>query len=389
RQRAAGQMARAGSTDIARRLLAEADRHREVRLRRAARRVRRVEVAGRPLQRLDGGDHEDQHAVSDRAVSRLLGGAAGGGEGFQRQLLREVRRAERRLEQPHQLSHPVGDVHQRLGRSRFAPDIGRRQRPVHVRGHPDQPEQPAVRTARKRVGCLHADCRLRELEMVSVQQPLPRLRDRAAESAALPRSRANHRALAIAAGLAGLLGALLVAAPAPAPLSTSQQKILVDGQPTFLTGVSLFDALGSAPPRDADLDALGPWGVNTVRVWAHWHTPVYQSDGALTADGRLRLLALAGRLQSRSLILELVVLRPGQLPGQPVAVFASEAARLKAVEAITETLRPFRNVLFDLYNEHDHPDGPISHAAARALRDRVKAIDPSRLAARSRTHSTP
>ncbi|HJZ75802.1 MAG TPA: hypothetical protein VKE51_28910 [Vicinamibacterales bacterium] len=223
--------------------------------------------------------------------------------------------------------------------------------------------------------------------MVSVQQPLPRLRDRAAESAALPRSRADHRALAIAAGLAGLLGALLVAAPAPAPLSTSQQKILVDGQPTFLTGVSLFDALGSAPPRDADLDALGPWGVNTVRVWAHWHTPVYQSDGALTADGRLRLLALAGRLQSRSLILELVVLRPGQLPGQPFAVFASEAARLKAVEAITEALRPFRNVLFDLYNEHDHPDGPISHAAARALRDRVKAIDPSRLVTISSTES--
>src|SRR5262249_7233494 len=156
---------------------------------------------------------------------------------------------------------------------------------------------------------------------------------------------------------------------------------------TFLTGVSLFDALGSAPPRDADLDALGPWGVNTVRVWAHWHTPVYQSDGALTADGRLRLLALAGRLQSRSLILELVVLRPGQLPGQPFAVFASEAARLKAVEAITEALRPFRNVLFDLYNEHDHPDGPISHAAARALRDRVKAIDPSRLVTISSTES--
>jgi hypothetical protein len=35
--------------------------------------------------------------------------------------------------------------------------------------------------------------------------------------------------------------------------------------------------------------------------------------------------------------------------------------------------------VFDLYNEHDHSDGPISHAGARVLRDAVKAIDPARL----------
>ena len=149
--------------------------------------------------------------------------------------------------------------------------------------------------------------------------------------------------------------------------------------------MSLFDALGTVAPRDRDLDALAGWGVNTIRVWAHWHTAIYQPDGNLSADGRARLLALAQRLQGRGLILELVVLRPGQLPGQPFAVFASEAARTKAVEAVTDALRPFRNVLFDLCNEHDHPDGPISHAAARVLRDRVKALDPQRIVTISST----
>jgi hypothetical protein len=48
-------------------------------------------------------------------------------------------------------------------------------------------------------------------------------------------------------------------------------------------------------------------------------------------------------------------------------------------------MRPFRNVLFDLCNEHDHPDGPISHAAARILRDRVKALDPQRIVTISST----
>jgi hypothetical protein len=128
-------------------------------------------------------------------------------------------------------------------------------------------------------------------------------------------------------------------------------------------------------------------GVNIVRVWAHWHEPVYQPDGTLTAAGRARLLALAGRLQSRGMLLELVLLRPGQLPGQPFAIFASDAARARAVEEISRALLPFRNVLFDLYNEHDHPDGPISHAAARALRDKVKAIDGVRILTISSTES--
>jgi hypothetical protein len=149
--------------------------------------------------------------------------------------------------------------------------------------------------------------------------------------------------------------------------------------------VSLFDALGTVAPRDRDLDTLASWGVNTVRVWAHWHTAIYQPDGTLSADGRARLLALARRLQERGLVFELVVLRPGQLPGQPFAVFASDAARRKAVEAVTEAMRPFRNVLFDLCNEHDHPDGPMSHAAARELRDRVKALDSQRVVTISST----
>ena len=167
----------------------------------------------------------------------------------------------------------------------------------------------------------------------------------------------------------------------------SGKTLQIDARPAFLLGVSLFDALGPTPPRDQDLDALRNWGVNTVRVWAHWHQPIYQADGALTAQGRARLLALVGRLQARGLILELVLLRPGQLPGQPFAVFASEAARVHAAGEIASALRESGNVIFDLYNEHDHPDGPISHAAARMLRDAVKAADPARIVTISSTES--
>ena len=162
-------------------------------------------------------------------------------------------------------------------------------------------------------------------------------------------------------------------------LTVSGSEIQLDGRPAFLFGVSLFDALGPNPPRVADLDALGDWGVNTIRVWAHWLVPIYQADGALTEVGRDRLLTLTKRLQGRGMVLELVLLRPGQLPGQPYAIFSSEAARVRAVTEMTVALRDFRNVLFDLYNEHDHGDGPISHQAARVLRDAVKAADPARV----------
>lgn len=198
-----------------------------------------------------------------------------------------------------------------------------------------------------------------------------------------------RRLVSIAAGLV----ASLVVSTKPAAVAPSSGPVLtvsgtgfhLDGRPVFLLSASVFDALGPTAPADRDLDALKGWGVNTIRVWAHWHVPIYQADGGLTADGRSRLLALVERLRARAMVLELVLLRPGQLPTQRYAIFSSEAARSNAVRSITSTLLDARNVLFDLYNEHDHSDGPISHAAARGLRDEVKARDPGRIVTISST----
>jgi len=193
----------------------------------------------------------------------------------------------------------------------------------------------------------------------------------------------------VSAAAAGCVLALALAvwpaAAGPATITVSGTSFHVDGRPAFLLGVSLFDALGSTPPRDLDLDTLGKWGVGVVRVWAHWLEPIYQADGTLTAPGRTRLLTLTERLRARGMVLELALLRPGQLPGQGVAIFASAEARVRAVQSITTALRDYRNVIFDLYNEHDHPGGPISHADSRVLCDAVKAIDRARLVTISST----
>jgi len=200
-----------------------------------------------------------------------------------------------------------------------------------------------------------------------------------------PRRVPAQVALGIAAGLIAVSTVAMdgrapsAAQDNSAAVTVSGRGFHVGGRQAFPLGVSLFDALGATPPRDQDLDTLRQWGVTIVRVWAHWSEPIYQADGALTAQGHARLLALIERLRRRGLVLELVLLRPGQLPGQRFAIFATEGARVRAVQQMTRTLRDHRNVVFDLYNEHDHSDGPISHAGARVLRDAVKAIDPARL----------
>jgi hypothetical protein len=220
--------------------------------------------------------------------------------------------------------------------------------------------------------------------VVVVQQSFRSYR-RDDQQPSLPRPRAHRLRIGIAVAI-GSLALVAFVPPAPRPsLSVAAKAFQLDGRPQFVVGVSLFDALGSTAPRDQDLDALKAWGVNLVRVWAHWHEPIYRPDGSLSDVGRTRLVQLAKRLESRGLIFELVLLRPGQLPGQPFALFTSETVRVNAVGSITVALREFRNVLFDLYNEHDHPDGPISHREARVLRDKVKAIDPARLVTISST----
>jgi hypothetical protein len=185
---------------------------------------------------------------------------------------------------------------------------------------------------------------------------------------------------------ATVLGARIAGPAATGPaISISGTQLALDGKETFLPGVSLFDALGSTPPRDEDLNALRQWGIRVVRVWAHWSAPLYDRDGSLSAGGRSRLAALISRLRSRGLVLELVLLRPGQLPGQKYAAFESPEARIRAVTALARALIADRDVLFDLFNEHDHPDGPISHADARRLRDAMKAVDPKRIVTISST----
>lgn len=151
-----------------------------------------------------------------------------------------------------------------------------------------------------------------------------------------------------------------------------------DGAPTFLLGVSYFDG------RDwqaADFDGLAARGWNLVRVWLDWSDDgFFGADGALSADGGAALLELVAAARARDMVVDVTILDPETL------VFPADVDhRVVAVQSVTTALLDANNVLFDVMNEHDHPDGPIDHAEAATIVAAVRAIDPDRIVTISST----
>src|SRR5262245_13745042 len=139
---------------------------------------------------------------------------------------------------------------------------------MRIQRHPKRSEEPKCRKDRNRHGDLPADRNLRELEVVVVQQSFPR-HQHDDQQPSLPRPRAHRPGITIAVAIGALALVAFVAAAPRAALTVDTKAFQLDGHPQFVVGVSLFDALGPAAPRDPDLDAVKSWGSNLVLGWAH------------------------------------------------------------------------------------------------------------------------
>lgn len=153
----------------------------------------------------------------------------------------------------------------------------------------------------------------------------------------------------------------------------------IDGRRTFLLGASYYGGLGA--PEDfvaRDFDDLKALGFNWVRVWAVWDAfghdvSAVDADGAPREPYLARLKALVATAEQRGMVVDVTLARTRRL--------ASQEAHVRAAETLAGALADCRNVYFDLANERDqHYDVVfVSYPELRALRDRVKAIDPGRL----------
>lgn len=166
-------------------------------------------------------------------------------------------------------------------------------------------------------------------------------------------------------------------------------QFTLDGQPTFLLGISYYGALG-APMEFVrqDFDDFKARGINWVRVWATWG---YGGNvvSAVTGSGRPRepfmdnLVRLVREADERGIVVDVTISR-GNGAVSPDDSVQGLDAHLRAVKTLAIALKPFRNVYFDLGNERNIRDPRyVPMDDLKVLRAAVAEIDPKRLATAS------
>lgn len=195
-----------------------------------------------------------------------------------------------------------------------------------------------------------------------------------------------------------LLGAAAAAVPRSAhaghELAVEGTRFLLDGRPFTYTGVSFFNAIYNpsfnrdSAARRAALQKFRRYGVNVLRVWAQWDnrrgfadagptSTLYRADGGLCAGPLATLKAMLADADAGGVVLELCLFSQESWREE---TRVEGGADLRAVESLARELMPWRNLAFQIWNEHH--DGRVL-PLVRA----IKVIDPKRLVTSSPGYS--
>ena len=170
-------------------------------------------------------------------------------------------------------------------------------------------------------------------------------------------------------------------------------RFCVDGRPVFLLGASYYGGLGAPDVFvQQDMADLQRHGFNWIRVWCTWaacgrDVSVVDLSGSPRPDWMSRLQALCERADGAGLVVDVTFSRGDGV----VSPFLDDhEAHLRAVRAVAERLRPFRNVYFDLGNERNLRDyGYVTFAELARLGAAVRELDPQRLVTASAANDIP
>ena len=176
-------------------------------------------------------------------------------------------------------------------------------------------------------------------------------------------------------------------APGQTVLGIADTQFTLNGEPTFLLGISYYGGLGASERFiEQDLDDLQRAGFNWLRVWATWGA--FQEDvsavdthGGAREPGFARLQWLIAECDRRGLVVDVTLARGrassetgdgGRLP--------DFAAHRRAVETLVKSLSSYRNWYLDLANERDvRDDRYVGADELKQLRNLVRRLDPARL----------
>jgi hypothetical protein len=167
-------------------------------------------------------------------------------------------------------------------------------------------------------------------------------------------------------------------------LGLSGTRLTLDGRPFPLTGLSFFNALynptfnRSEAERRRWLERFRESGVNTLRVWCQWdfapprtfidvapEHSLYTEAGDLREPHLARLTDLLRAADELQMVLEVTLFSHEKRPNLPPEVLE------RGARAVTERLRPYRNLILQLWNE----DSTEWERLLRAVRE----TDPARL----------
>lgn len=141
-----------------------------------------------------------------------------------------------------------------------------------------------------------------------------------------------------------------------------------NGQPFHFTGLSFFNAIYNptfnkdAASRKAWLTKFKSNGINVLRIWAQWDNTLgfvdacstctlYESNGTLRAQPLNTLKIIIQAAAELDMVVLFVLF---QRESWNDNIRLSNDASEKAVRAVSEQLKPYRNVILQVWNEFDH-----------------------------------
>ena len=171
-------------------------------------------------------------------------------------------------------------------------------------------------------------------------------------------------------------------------LSIQDTRLLLDGRPFGFQGLSFFNALfnpifnQSAAERLRWLRAFRDTGISALRVWCQWDLPtgrpyvdvapdatLYTPEGDIRAAPFQRLADLLLAADGLGMVIEVVLFCQEKRENLPIP------AQERAVRQITERLKPYRNLILQIWNEKSVEVARYFHAA--------KEVDPARIVTNS------
>jgi hypothetical protein len=165
-------------------------------------------------------------------------------------------------------------------------------------------------------------------------------------------------------------------------LSIQGTRLLLNEEPFPYQGLSFFNAIYSpafnrnADHRRAWLQTFLDHGINALRVWCQWDFDrpfvdlhpdhiMYTSKGDVRAEHIETLIQIVEAADSLGMVIEVTLFSHEKQPNM------SASAQVRACSQMAEHLRPYRNLILQIWNED--ASNVLQHY------ERIKAVDGNRL----------